>query len=175
MNIDDILIQQENQYQEMINKPYNIIFLDIDGVLNCQKSAERNGGIIGVDDDKAIILARIVKENNAKIVLSSSWKIGWNREGNLRKHSEYLVKSLAKQSIYIADKLDDNINGSLRGKSIMNWLDNHIHKNFIILDDDMFDYEENNLVSHLIKTSFYKEGLTKDNISEARNKFDNAI
>ena len=54
-----------------------IIFLDIDGVLNCQKSQSKCGGLIGIDDKKVKVLRKIVESTNAKIVLCSSWKSGW--------------------------------------------------------------------------------------------------
>eukprot|EP01084_Bolivina_argentea_P222111 376029_1 len=47
----------------------SILFLDVDGVLNCK---ETNGKI---DDDKLILLKQIIDKTNAKIVISSSWRI----------------------------------------------------------------------------------------------------
>ena len=54
-----------------------VIFLDVDGVLNCQKTEAKCRGFIGVDSKKVKLLKKIVDATDAKIVLSSSWKIGW--------------------------------------------------------------------------------------------------
>lgn len=53
-----------------------VIFLDIDGVLNCVTSKSYCGMYVGVDADKIRRLARIVEETGAKIVLSSDWRDG---------------------------------------------------------------------------------------------------
>eukprot|EP01083_Nonionella_stella_P111392 326676_1 len=46
----------------------SIVFLDVDGVLNC---TETNGNI---DDDKLIFLKEIIDATKANIVISSSWR-----------------------------------------------------------------------------------------------------
>ena len=56
-----------------------IIFLDIDGVLNCRNSKSSCFGIMGVDNIKVEVLKSIVDKSGAKIVLISSWRIGWKR------------------------------------------------------------------------------------------------
>ena len=56
-----------------------IIFLDIDGVLNCRNSKPSCFGIMGVDNKKVEVLKSIVDKSGAKIVLISSWRIGWKR------------------------------------------------------------------------------------------------
>ena len=49
-----------------------VIFLDIDGVLNEEKSRSRCVGYKGIDDKKAENLAKIVRATDAKIVLVST-------------------------------------------------------------------------------------------------------
>lgn len=49
-----------------------IIFLDVDGVLNCQNSKSNCYGIMGIDDDKVSRLRKIVECTDAKIVLIST-------------------------------------------------------------------------------------------------------
>ena len=53
------------------------IFLDIDGVLNEEKSRSSCCGYRGIDDKKVEILAKIVKETGARLVLTSTWKNHW--------------------------------------------------------------------------------------------------
>merc|ERR1712062_589350 len=47
----------------------SIVFLDIDGVLNTQ---ETNGTI---DEEKVLLLKQIIVKSEAKIVISSSWRM----------------------------------------------------------------------------------------------------
>ena len=56
-----------------------IVFLDIDGVLNCEGSRSRCVGYRGIDDKKVENLAQIVKATGAKIVLISTWKDDWRK------------------------------------------------------------------------------------------------
>ena len=57
-----------------------VVFLDVDGVLNCKNTKEviwrDNGkqGFHGVEDGKTELLAEIVKTTDAVIVLSSTWR-----------------------------------------------------------------------------------------------------
>ena len=56
---------------------YKVIFLDIDGVLN-EKGDEYAKGV-KIDMNMVKRLGRIVEETDADVVLSSSWKQGYNR------------------------------------------------------------------------------------------------
>lgn len=51
-----------------------MIFLDIDGVLNCAETAQRHRGVIGIDPYLVAIFNRIIFATEAKIVISSSWR-----------------------------------------------------------------------------------------------------
>ena len=68
----------------MNNDPIKVIFLDIDGVLNSEKSINKNLKKFGKekgqhalmpDRSHIKLLNHIIKETNCKIVLSSSWRI----------------------------------------------------------------------------------------------------
>lgn len=81
-----------------------IIFLDIDGVLNCSTSKsfchdDLYGIITGIDSDKVKRLAKIVEITGAEIVLSSDWKDGWNKyyTGRRPSHVKYLDNHLYKK------------------------------------------------------------------------------
>ena len=65
--------------------PKNIIFLDVDGVLNFVTCKDRSpGGYTGIADSRVKILAEIVKENDADIILTSTWKRNWMKHLNLK-------------------------------------------------------------------------------------------
>ena len=125
---------------------YPIIFLDIDGVLNCQvfyeMEALRTGNAIrrgGHDMCKERIswLNDLCNETGAKVVISSSWRIGRSVE-ELREIFESFGSTFS-----IIDKTGSSAN---RGTEIYQWLDkntmtlfgvhNYDYYNYAIIDDD---------------------------------------
>lgn len=151
----------------------NIIFLDVDGVLNSDKTSEMICGYIGVDDALVERLARIVRETAAQIVLVSSWKKLWDEpqpNSELHPMALYLIRKLRKQKLHIADRTVDNPTGAYRGKGIRSWIrrvPSSTIDNWIVLDDEVFvDYEENNILDHLVLTSSVT-GLTDEDVSKA--------
>lgn len=53
------------------------IFLDVDGVLNCDTTEETINGWTFVDNDKIKLIRHIMTKTGAKVVLSSSWRSGY--------------------------------------------------------------------------------------------------
>lgn len=156
----------------------NVIFLDVDGVLNDRTTEDRCNACIGVDNSKVFRLAQIVKENDAVIILSSSWRYHWwkKEKETDEQHplGEYLDKKLASYGIKITDKLPTP--GTARGKTIRNWLKEHPEvKTFVVLDDEEFDYREDDvwLIPYLVKTSFYSAcgGLQDSHVMAANYLF----
>ena len=52
-----------------------VIFLDIDGVLNCSRTPNPRGFPYVVDKKLLARLKRLLKKTGAKVVLSSSWRV----------------------------------------------------------------------------------------------------
>ena len=73
-----------------------VIFLDIDGVLNCRSSKSRCGCYIGIDNDKVKRLRQIVEATGAEIVLCSSWKKWWlpANKAEQDRNATYMDKKL---------------------------------------------------------------------------------
>lgn len=157
------------------------IFLDIDGVLNCNgvngkgRSKSRCGAFLGIDKDKTQRLAKIVRETNAILILTSSWKIGWEPKGNYtvdetniysyssNYHAKYLDNHLKKKGkLVITDKTRER-NLNYRGMGIKEYLIRHPEiTKWIVLDDDIFiDYQERKILPHLVQTDC-NYGLTDD-------------
>lgn len=149
-----------------------IIFLDIDGVLNCDdtfikqraeydkdreaylEKLKNHHFSEDVDIDKKLVeeLNKIIRATGAKIVVSSSWRIGRTVEE---------LRHLLKRNGCIGEVIDRTGRSShgIRGFEIQEWIDTHkeFHiENFIILDDDA-DMEH--LYSFLIRHNF-RYGLT---------------
>ena len=149
-----------------------IIFLDIDGVLNEEKSRSRCCGYKGIDDNKAKNLAKIVEETNAKIVLISTWKDDWRKTDKSHQGmmANYLDRKLKKQGLAVLDKtksIDKNGFHFSRGEGILQYLaDNKVEK-YVILDDYQFDYDSCGLSDYYIKTDAYNGGLTKELVGRA--------
>ena len=134
-----------------------VVFLDVDGVLNCRYSKSTINGCIGIDKNKVKRLKKIVKESGSKIVLISSWKYGWSKqEEDKDNFAIYLDSKLKRENLFICDKTtDDGIN---RGRGIIDWVRGKQITSWVVLDDEEFeDYEECGIVGHLVKTSFYDE------------------
>ena len=149
----------------------NVIFLDIDGVLNCSTTTETIGGnssIMGVEPAKVALLRELVEETNAIIVLISSWKDGWNKENKSYQDSActYLEAMLAAECLEIEDATLDNWTD--RGYGIATYLDENDVDAWVVLDDEIFeDYEEYDIMPHLVQTSFEDRGLTPSLVNDA--------
>ena len=145
-----------------------IIFLDIDGVLNEDKSRSRCCGYKGIDDKKAENLAMIVKATNAKIVLISTWKDDWRKTDKARQGlmANYLDKKLKKQGVTVFDKTEsvDKASGFhlSRGEGILQYLSTHTVEKYVILDDYQFDYDGCGLTGNYVKTDSKNGGLTEE-------------
>ena len=148
------------------------IFLDVDGVLNCRTSQSRCRGMLGIDDDKVKRLRRIVEATGAKIVLTSTWRIGWEKvyKEEQDECANYLDRKLGREGLRIIDKT--HYSGECRGESIIRWIGKYpvgTVESFIMLDDEEFDYAECGITSRLVKTSFYDDngGLQDEHVELA--------
>lgn len=149
------------------------IFLDIDGVLNGygideeHRSKSRCGAFTGIDKDKTQRLAKIVRKTDAILILTSSWKIGWEPKGNYtvektdiysyssNYHAKYLDNHLKKKGkLVITDKTRER-NLNYRGMGIKEYLLRHPEiTEWIVLDDEIFpDYYERKIMPHLLQTN----------------------
>lgn len=138
----------------------NIIFLDVDGVLNSSAYFKENKGKghADISDFHLQMLAKIYHTCNAKIVLSSSWRELDVDDVSVYWMYQYLVDELARYDMEIIDKtpvVDMN-----RPLEIKTWLDNRPDKdeiNFVSLDDDWSreHYDEYGIGDYLVKTRFF--------------------
>lgn len=143
-----------------------VIFLDIDGVLNSENFRwrvikEENYDPFDIDelDKKAVCrLKKIVRETNAKIILSSSWR--WDKNSY-----EEVKQQLGAQGLEIFDSTILDVCYTMsRTAEIQLYLDTHPEiKEYVILDDDIIlEPLSNNWVKCL-----FAEGLTAEKAAEA--------
>ena len=109
------------------------LFLDIDGVMN---SAADRFSLELVSDRPFELLKEIIDETGAKIILSSSWRMGYEHGT-----CDLLKQRLVEYDLSIKDITPINNNG--RGEQIREWLMAHDYDEnvdtFVILDDEDFD------------------------------------
>ena len=142
-----------------------IIFLDIDGVVNCWSTKERAPSkVIGVEQRLIAHIKEIVDATGAKLVLSSTWRKDWAFDLMNGKDWFYLRDEFAKQDLYFLDYTPSR-RDSHRGEEIKEWLENTGYdvSSYVIIDDEMFDIWELH-EGHMVKTSFdsgIKSGAVK--------------
>ena len=128
-----------------------VIFLDVDGVLNCKGTEARCGHYLGIDDNKVQRLRRIVEATGAKIVLVSTWKDGCEHKEDQDALANYLDRKLRATGLRILDKTEDKDHD--RGAGILHWMDGHPVESFVILDDCLFDYRETGILPYRVETT----------------------
>lgn len=146
-----------------------VIFLDIDGVLNFTGCKEKIGGIFFVNDERIKILKEIIDKTEAKVVLSSTWKMGWwDLEAGINSiHARDFVAlrdKLLEFNIELFDKTRDC--SANRAEEITDWLSTRNDVENILIIDDKYDMKPYN--KFFLKTSF-REGLKVNHIKHAVN------
>lgn len=144
-----------------------VIFLDVDGVLNSNDWLENNTvrKENGVNPEKVKLLAEIVQNTNATVVLSSTWRY-------IPEHPmfAYLTDILGKNGIKIhsfTPKLDGD-----RPKENEAWIDKQTEEvQFISIEDDFSedDYRKYGIEDCLVRTSYYGKcgGLQRNHVEKA--------
>ena len=91
-----------------------VIFLDIDGVLNHEYCKALLHGIYFVEDEKVLLLKELINATAAKVVLTSTWRMGWHdidEEKNTQNAKDFLaLKEKLAEGIYLLDISIDSKN-----------------------------------------------------------------
>lgn len=124
----------------------NIIFLDIDGVLNCQMfyTEQQKSGATYIENnfckDRIIWLNELCKEMDIKVVISSSWRIG----RTVKELKEIFIEAGATFDV-IDTTPHLRHEGCVRGNEIYQWIQKgesftgcagHEFNTYVIIDDD---------------------------------------
>lgn len=160
-----------------------VILLDIDGVLNDEGPAQREG--LYVDPKMVDNLARVVEQTGAAIVLTSSWKYAYmefarNGFKTERKPLLMLQSELDRCGLRIDGMTPDTSLSGPRARpfEIMEWLRRFWRTNaYVILEDDTFwewGWLRNNVVTTQTRvgTDHYgypiaEKGLTEEHAMRA--------
>ena len=87
----------------------NVIFFEVDGVLNFEGSeAKAPDGAMGIAESKVKELQKKINDSQSKLVLIGKWKKDWDfDDSKCTKNGAYLNKKLERRGIHIMDKTKD--------------------------------------------------------------------
>lgn len=136
------------------------IFLDIDGVLNTYNDFSKKPYTLNkecVDN----FLQFIHKVNEPKIILTSSWRKGFEKDYN---ECSPQIQKLIDKGINIFDKTAISPNKD-RAAEINYYLRRHEKDDYIVIDDDINEYKSQ--INNLYLTD-YKKGFSKKDIKKVK-------
>ena len=150
-----------------------VIFLDVSGVLNDTNSFNdyinhyylfvNDNSIKGYDSNKFDLLSLICMENDAGVVLSSSWKFYYSIQDKFDNELTRILKEFKKHNIpfygFTPDLKTDDIKGreTWNENNIQEYLDLHPEiESFCILATD--DYSLERFQDNRVYTSYNEDG-----------------
>ncbi|MCQ2492252.1 MAG: HAD domain-containing protein [Lachnospiraceae bacterium] len=147
-----------------------VIFLDVDGVLNSMAYYQNVTDVFeeAIDPDKVKNLARIVEETGANIVLTSSWRGGWEKDIlQCGEDGAILTRALAQEKLTIFDKTGASSVYRREGRSleVLEWMKlcpklyGEKVEQFVIIDDNDFGWAKHNLDAYWVETDFLGPAL----------------
>ena len=146
-----------------------ILFLDIDGVLNSRRYDRTRDWTkqTDIDESRLPLLAQIISSTGAVIVLSSTWRVHWNRDASLcDEDGRYIDETFAKYGMRVFDKTPvlgrdagrkDEINAYLASAEGV--------EKFAVLDDYRFGWGE--LADFVVLTNPHRgSGLEREHVQK---------
>lgn len=146
-----------------------VIFLDVDGVINNEKTTAMINGWTFVDDYLIKIVRHIINKTHAKVVLSSTWREGWDGQV-FGMEFEALKEKCEYFGVHFFDKTDWTDMGH-RDREICDWLDmwsGEPIESYVVLDDapGCFFGADNSILEHLVQTD-PRVGITLEDAEKA--------
>ena len=145
-----------------------IIFLDVDGVLNCTKTIRGWGKMRFVDTRKMLRVREICDRTGAKVVISSSWREGAREDALAMDKMQWqsLIAEFDKHRIPVIG-MTPFAPDRWRGDEISMWLKSQEEpvKDFVIVDDIICDLTRFLSVGRVVQT-VDAWGLTKAKMEE---------
>lgn len=162
----------------MFNRETNkYIFLYIDGVMNCHsdiriKHAENVKDRLDYHFCEAAWenLAELCKQTGAKIILSSSWRHGFNKDERgrmvaIEDNDPFSIRLLAYFKAHHIQFVDTTtFKFDTRGQQILDYITENLNgmtDEWIVLDDELFDYEDKLPMDNVFKTNS-ETGFTRE-------------
>ena len=165
-----------------------IIFLDVDGELTY--SDYKNETTANIDIEKVKLLKEICDKTDAKVVISSSWH---GSDSYTPRIYYILIDILTSNGIevlgdtpHIKTEFEEEVSqniaettledlpylkikyGTGRAAEIKKWIDEHDVDNFVILDDEDFDWSDYGYDKHWIQPTWFGDGgLKREHVKKA--------
>ena len=148
-----------------------IIFLDVDGVLNYM--SYRNKSTANIDPSKVEMLAYICTQTNAKVVITSSWR---GSETYTPRIYYILIDILKEHHVPVlgdAPYIEGQFTASVdtgRGAEVDKYIKDNNIKQFVIFDDEDWDWTYYGLEEHWCRSTYYDKkygGLQPRHIKKA--------
>ena len=148
------------------------VFLDIDGVLwdwafvkeqiACGK--QKMGGSIKNFNPQSIwalnyLIQKLGQEYNVKLVLTYTWRIDFGYACNV-----LYANKLKYDGQIFATLISSTPNK--RGLEILEFLKDKQNYDFVIIDDEMFDFNDHFNLKYIIKTNMQNDSLNKKHINK---------
>lgn len=167
MEKEEILVQRN---------PIKVILLDVDGVLNCEWCKVKIDGFHFVMDEKLKLLKQLAERTKAEIVLSSTWRFGWDYmnadipENDVFRQREIrhflALREFGLEFLDYTPVINESMNH--RGEEIDRWLrewKGNPVESFVILDDLNGKYLRPH-ANRLVRTSI-RNGLEQKHVELA--------
>ena len=138
------------------------IFLDVDGVLNCSDSFKRPCDIDPIDEDKVLRLKKIIDVTDAKVVVTSTWRLYDETKFKLGKF-------LYNHGIRIYECTPRICRGT-RSDEIWSFINSQCmfshdgEYGYVILDDDVIEDKE--LRQHQVRTHYHNNDGTPGGLQD---------
>lgn len=125
-----------------------------------------------VDNFKELYDILVERHGEVKIILSSTWKHRWCKTKKERQDefANRLDEALAAVGLEVSDKIGESY-FTERGALIKEYIEACPCDDFVILDDCVFDFMEEELMDHLIHTD-EAYGLCQSDIDSYFEKID---
>lgn len=141
------------------------IFVDCDGVIN--KEASWKTSPFFVDENCIQALAELVHKLHTKIVLTSTWRAGFDPYGtNHSPQIQHLIDIFHIYDIEI-DDITPVTGGKTRSEEIAFYVKRHAIEDYVILDDDASLFSNDNRL-YLVNP---KIGLTEKDVKKILKKY----
>ena len=153
------------------------VFLDIDGVLwdwkfireQVEQGKLKRGGLIDTFNPQSIraidnLLYGLEKQYNVQLVLSSTW----------RYEMRTAIKTLKRNGFEHYNQMDTtpiSRTPEHRGLEILKYLEDKPEPyDFVVIDDEMYDFADCFNLSHLIKTNMLNASLSQEQVDVFLNQ-----
>ena len=142
-----------------------VLFLDFDGVLNSRRylrTADPYG--VALDPTRMELLGQIVAATDARIVLTTSWRVHWEPDPATCNDTGREIHAIfARHGLSILDKTPQLPQG--REQEIRCWLEQHPETTaYVVLDDRLLGADF--LADHFVMTANHRDGLDQADVQK---------